>query len=1188
MVTPWKEPRSDPPDLPENEVTLTASIRSRCRDDYSDRILVEFCWWTPDGILKEPVPSTPLKEWEKVGEPEISEDQPEPLPQPAEGEAEAQRGPVMLETLRFEKQSPTLKSGCAFARYLAVAALRVRVHYPDPARPPPPASPLPAESTPAEADPKAKAKAKAKGKKAATPEPAVAQQPAERQLVAELVLPLAPLLVQKSKGIGGPKLSEDFLAFVQCPGLKALDVSVDCSGPLLPDEVVQHLNPLLLSLNGVHRLPMEVHLGQQQHVYAVVEGLGQRRTTLPVVLGPRHSARFQVHLVHFVGTWPQHELRQHLQLGQLMIEVHDRDKQQFSSGGDARVASDSIPPGFTDSIDDKLAAESPYGVARFALAELLNPRLSQPVSMRVDLEAAISKKMTQRGLGGSRNLKVSTVMKGDADARQLLQSIENAAYEFMPGFSQAGSWVGLTLTLARPLLSSSQIDKIPPKPPRPETPPPEPEELDPKAKAKAKPKAAPEKPRTPTPEPVEGDVEEPEEPVPPGRYERFARIVIVVDYRRTTVVKKLINTVHSNNSEVMQLDVGQARAMATVKLTDEQKDDLSLDILTGFILLDRKCRIIVIEGLREGAIHKVLEVIGTRENTPKLKLLYNPDLGFRERIYKEFNLVLKQVKLRQPTLEGLSMRPNLCLPGRSDELISRGLAQLLEVKRANRIHVLKLMNSFPCSDSLIGIETQYGDFVTEKELQGGCLDEGKSTRSGTIRSKTDSYGHEEAGSKAGSRTASKAQADEKEQEEDSEEGGSEVEEVKVRNAKIYLKAPLDTCNDEFARTLLERTAQPAQDMVSLNKAALTELSDAQRLLQETSGTARRVGPKKVVDTEFLEPGAKIHIYSGQALNTSELQMKALRSKMAGQEGQKMWTYSEERNSGCFPMLDKEVPLEKMLREEVPQNDSREPFRCPKPREAAEIRKHPMDVSEARKDELRSRWVENEMHSESEKKEIVRGAFDAQSLGMGGAHIIPLRRPVLFEAGRVAQETVQEEEDQPPKPMRFQARASVALENVTDKYQRTLLDGPPKSLGLRFDQRKAPRTIRKKFGDTKKGNETLKAPPASFAKDEEYLEDKANYDYLTDFMRSISRPLKTPRDIGNAAAPKNTRSGAGDLTAKPPEKLLPNTVWKDMTTTAKQKGSFQATMTTGQATAPLSARGPCSGSNRQVRQPLSAR
>lgn len=326
--------------------------------------------------------------------------------------------------------------------------------------------------------------------------------------------------------------------------------------------------------------------------------------------------------------------------------------------------------------------------------------------------------------------------------------------------------------------------------------------------------------------------------------------------------------------------------------------------------------------------------------------------------------------------------------------------------------------------------------------------------------------------------------------------GSIVEEVKVRNAKIVMKPKLESVNPFYERVLECRKFE-TPDMMRQNKKAVKDLSQNMKAV----ASPRRVGPKKEVDRTFLEPGMEVHIYSGQAKNSAELQKRILREKMQD-EGQ-LWTYSAERNSGCFPLLEKEVPLDRMLRQEVPQEDNRKPFKYPSPREAADYRRMPNQVSDSRKEDLQAPWVENQLHPELELKEIITGAFDSQSLGIGGAHVIALRQPALFEPS-----AAMESEEKIPQ-MKFQARNVMSIENAVDKHQRTILDGEPQKLGVRFDERLPVRSIRKKYGDRRaKTDLEVKPPPISFRSEEMYREDKGTYESISDFMNGVRRPLKT--------------------------------------------------------------------------------
>ncbi|CAE8717646.1 unnamed protein product, partial [Polarella glacialis] len=498
-----------------------------------------------------------------------------------------------------------------------------------------------------------------------------------------------------------------------------------------------------------------------------------------------------------------------------------------------------------------------------------------------------------------------------------------------------------------------------------------------------------------------------------------------------------------------------------------------------------------------------------------------------------------------------------------------------------RVHVLKLMDSFPAAKSIVTIETQYGDFVAEKELAGGCLDEnrsarskstrretGKSVHSGTVQSNgTGSHRGKAHEGEGGYETAEAEVGDD-----DDDDGNSVVEEVQVRNAKIVLKPQLDADNAAFARLLLDRALKPPTDMVGLNRSAVAELSKTVELLHQANGPPKS-GRNKVVDTSFLQPGEPVHIYSGQALNTAELQKRYLRAQMEKEGGQNLYTYSAEYNSGIFPMLDKEVPLDRMLRQEVKQEDGRDPFRYPRPREIKDYIKLENNVTESRKEELESPWVENELRPDLDQKEIVRGAFDAQSLGTGGAHVIPVRRNVLFEPNKGSKGKVEEVK---PEPMKFQGRASTGLENVADKYHRTLLDGEPNCLGISFEERRVPKHLVKKYGKSKLEIGNIKAPPVSYNLQEAYIEDKGSSMYLTDYMKSISRPLVTHGPGGTPSEGGKGEATALERTQKRNSLTVRETAstphsWREALNSVQSKRTQQASPASFDATAPPKAR-----------------
>lgn len=97
------------------------------------------------------------------------------------------------------------------------------------------------------------------------------------------------------------------------------------------------------------------------------------------------------------------------------------------------------------------------------------------------------------------------------------------------------------------------------------------------------------------------------------------------------------------------LNLENALYLNTKVLTEEEKKDRLLDYLGGFSLIDSEMRLFVIEGLggRGNSIaqfYKINEL--TRPNDKKFKMLYNPNIKFKDRLYQEFNCSLRKIKLR--------------------------------------------------------------------------------------------------------------------------------------------------------------------------------------------------------------------------------------------------------------------------------------------------------------------------------------------------------------------------------------------------------------------------------------------------------------------------------------------------------------------------------------------------------------
>lgn len=994
-------------------------------------------------------------------------------------EGDDPENPESLELL-FEKSTDAISCEPKFLRKFVEQTLRVTVTYPAP-EPPPPADP----DEPVE-----------------TPEP----------LQATIALPLAPLMMLNEEN-DELEISDLICKDVQCAGIMSFQIGVRLDKEMLSEEVAGALNPVLVSLEYAKDLPEELHLKQNRRsVFASLSMFGQKSNCPPSQLSDEGMIVFNHHKCFFVGKWHQHRLREYIQTNHMLVEVHDRDGEKSEEQGSSA------------------STIFPHGGAKFSFSELLNPAITtQPVNMRADLAPIVRSTKERKGGTGTESLQAETLFS--EEAKELLASMTTKEREYAPGHFGTGAYVEVTVKMARPLPLPDILQKA-------------------EEQAAAKPTSSSGKKK-------KGEEEDDEETKIDLRYERFGRVILVLDYKKTTIVKKLLALITLHNTKVMNMESGPSRALATRQLTDAEKANNNLDILSGFIVMDRTCRVILIEGLRSGALNDVVEAVGRpQKNHKKWKMLYHPDVGFSERRYVDFDLCLKQIKLRQYSLEVLMQRPDLYDRSRTEEDVAVTLECLMEFKRAERMHTLKLNCSFPTAKNLLTIETQYGDFVTDLELEGGCVDDDGTKTDGSKGSK--SKGSKSKGSQGGSKSGrpesrsksigskeskdnTSAQGSKKSKDqtatsldktqlpdEEMEESSSDEDEKTMKKQRITMKAETVHKNEEYEKYLAQKATEEAKDMRAENKAKIKEASAALALNNPN---------RRQIDQSFLE-GMPIAIYSGQKLCTTELQKAHLRAKM---KDNAMYTYSQDYNSGCFPLVDDVGTLEDLLRQSVADETSAkhaEPWRYPKPRTLEDYKKPLRDLSDARKEELSMAWQENEWSADGmqmARTGVVKGAFDAGTLG-GGHNVLPLRRVGLqpLEEDKTAMGAslhaqFEETEDKEPQkatkklehpPMKFLGQHKPDRPNMVDKYFKQIRDGEAQHHALRFDKRRADQWLQKmeeskqlsegsaaKYG---KGHcqsmETVQTLPSSYQHNEQYIEPPRTSEHPFQLAKDCSKPV----------------------------------------------------------------------------------
>ncbi|CEM04086.1 unnamed protein product [Vitrella brassicaformis CCMP3155] len=959
-------------------------------------------------------------------------------------------------------------------------------------------------------------------------------------------------------------------------------------GPVLPPELHERLNPVLITIHTAHHLPLpsakqDLPLLQQQANGAVPHSLdlwqpphavvtdppmgfpetrlrteggrftdplfktgqptlhfpinrpsppkGSPRSHLPV---PSGSVVWEHGAIMFWGPEriDQHRLREELAMRTMRVEIYDRtpvpppppvDEEADEAEEEAppppvvekgKAKGKAAPPPPPDKkakkgkdknheppppvqqetkketqpATNELPKISSHGLACVSLRPVLNPKVTQ-VKLRADIvpHRGNAKQRAQKGI--FQGMATPFLLH---DPSKTLKQVAGAAREreFAPPYLQNGSFLTLSIQLMHPLKTALQLD--------------------------ARETTADEETRGE--EGQEGDEEEEEEeegdeegeekqveikaeepPLPPllnatiraapkleAAFERFNRAVFILDGRKTTIMRKILGFVAAQNAVAMGLSEGPSRALAVRQLTEEERSSPDLDIITGFVLLDRSTRLVVLEGLRSKALYRLMteELPRDRPNRQKYTVLYNSEIGFSSRRYAAFDLQLKHLKIRG-TLERLMRKPQIYDRKTAEaETIFETLQALCDLKRCDRIHAAKQNHLFPSVDALLLVQSNYGDFVSDNELQGGYDEpETQSVHGGAATAYMQSprsphstvYGGGGPMSEISRRSPRKSVVSrsprEEEMDSDADQEGGEAETLTVKH-KIRWKAPTESHNPTYEAHLERRKAEVPADVIERHRQDVAEMSSA---------NAARWPAKEEPDLSFLE-GREVFLYSSQKLNSGELQRDALRKRFQKKDKETLWTYSPEYNTQSFGMVDwKGLTFRDDVPGKVPHKLA---WRFPKARPPQAFRQPPRDISDARRHELSTSWEENEWRAELQPPSQQRGA----PFSVNTTESIPPHQPfgpstIMWDEGhlfgptslfrsvhhpvdslRGVQPAVKkgDEQQEPRPPMRMLLRQQ--LPSAADRFEGAR-KGPPEKTGLRFDLRRPPRALEKRFGVT---------------------------------------------------------------------------------------------------------------------------
>ncbi|XP_040264723.1 uncharacterized protein KIAA1257 homolog [Bufo bufo] len=390
----------------------------------------------------------------------------------------------------------------------------------------------------------------------------------------------------------------------------------------------------------------------------------------------------------------------------------------------------------------------------------------------------------------------------------------------------------------------------------------------------------------------------------------FGRIIYIFDYKNNKLFQDLIMKITEINCRALSLQPDprglSLDAVSRVCLTDDQKGDTSLDVITGIHIMDGDIHLFILEGLRQNAVKELWDTVPSREAEQKggLEILYNSDMTFHERLYKDLGVLVCHVHLHEP-LYSLVNQPLLYIRDMVPPLCFQALSRLDYLCSAKKLRDVIQRDLLPSVEMIhllsreFGVPLKLGDLFADAE-----------------------------------HTFSKKLV---------------ISEKEDKGLRCPLHIPLDNFNENYIHFKRENENNKTKDHIQMNIDRVWQLN-------------RKL---KKLEVEYVEivpvDGVTVHNYSSQTLNSAELALKILRQRLAAEPNHR-YTYSLDYQSATVSPVDVVQELKKQAAKSRADWMTSDGFLYPGFRSSIESNKHPKKPDDARILELTKVWKENILHA----------------------------------------------------------------------------------------------------------------------------------------------------------------------------------------------------------------------------------
>jgi hypothetical protein len=189
----------------------------------------------------------------------------------------------------------------------------------------------------------------------------------------------------------------------------------------------------------------------------------------------------------------------------------------------------------------------------------------------------------------------------------------------------------------------------------------------------------------------------------------YERQVYIFAYKNAEFLKELQAAILDINIEILFPDGGTVRDIRTAMIDDAQREDTSYDFIGGVQIIDVNFRVFILESCSNGALQQLgARLPKANQNSDAFKIIRNEKLSFYKRMYLDFNIDTKRVKLRK-SIKRLVDMPDIYL---RERVPIETYNTIMKVKRLREKWTLEdIINSnlWLTGEELVVLERNYGD-----------------------------------------------------------------------------------------------------------------------------------------------------------------------------------------------------------------------------------------------------------------------------------------------------------------------------------------------------------------------------------------------------------------------------------------------------------------------------------------------